>query len=215
MPKNWPTSHLSLIERLQQSWDPKGWDELCEAYYRPIYYFLQRRYGLSREDCEDTAQEVLIVVVRDIVNYDQTRSRRQQRARFRTWVIWRIRSVCSARAARRARRAEGRMGTVPFDEDIHGGAVEDNDPEEWIWQGGLLRAALDRVRKSVSASTYESFVRYVIEGEPASEVAGGLGISVASVYTNKRRMIARIRAELTRIEGYAPGDGEMNDGRGR
>jgi RNA polymerase sigma factor (sigma-70 family) len=212
MGKNWPTSHVTLIERLQLAPDAAEWSELCEAYLQPVYLFVRRHYNLPNEDCEDIVQEVLIRLVRDIGKYDPSRSRTLRRATFRTWLILITRSTASASIARRRARIEGKMVAVPYEEDLASTAKSDElQNEDWTWRGGLLKTALDRAQNRVNETTFQSFMLYVMDEGAAADVAKKLRISVASVYSNKRRMIKLIRTEIARIDGYTIREGDSDD----
>jgi RNA polymerase sigma-70 factor (ECF subfamily) len=54
---------------------------------------------------------------------------------------------------------------------------------------------MQRVQGDFKAPTWQAFRRHVTEGEPAVQVAEGLGLSVNSVLLAKSRVLKRLRQE--------------------
>ena len=60
---------------------------------------------------------------------------------------------------------------------------------------GVLHCLLDLVEQEFEPLTLQAFRRLALEGKNGAETAQELNLSVASVYTAKSRVLARIRQE--------------------
>jgi RNA polymerase sigma-70 factor (ECF subfamily) len=64
----------------------------------------------------------------------------------------------------------------------------------------LLHWAAERVRDEFSQAVWQAFWKTGVEGQPAEQVARGLGLTVGTVYQYKSRVVARLRREIE-LEG--------------
>jgi len=71
------------------------------------------------------------------------------------------------------------------------------------WRKNLLATALERVRGSFSLKQFQIFDLLVQKEWPAAEVARSLGVSLASVYVTKHRIVAAVKREVKRLERTA------------
>ena len=53
-----------------------------------------------------------------------------------------------------------------------------------------------RVQSDFAPATWQAFLRHVLEGKPAAQVAEELGLSLNSVLLAKSRVLKRLRQEL-------------------
>ena len=82
--------------------------------------------------------------------------------------------------------------------DRHDGEAEVWDEE---YRRRLFAWAAERVRAECHEATWSAFWRTAVEGWPAEEVAGELGMTAAAVYVAKSRVMARLRECIREIEG--------------
>src|ERR1700722_9457419 len=70
----------SLLHRLRQPCDRRGWDQFVELY-SPLLFSWARRVGLQDADAADLVQDVFAILVRKLpeFKYDPTRG-------FRNWL---------------------------------------------------------------------------------------------------------------------------------
>jgi RNA polymerase sigma-70 factor (ECF subfamily) len=59
----------------------------------------------------------------------------------------------------------------------------------------VLNCVLDLVEEEFEPATMQAFRRLALDGVSGAEVAEELGLSVAAVYVEKSRVLARIRQE--------------------
>jgi RNA polymerase sigma-70 factor (ECF subfamily) len=184
-----------LLLRLADANDSAAWIEFLEVYERAVFRFACSR-GLQPADAEDVTQRVLEAVV-DKVKSWQASSRSGD---FRAWLFRVTRNL--------AAKSWNHRASMPIQWDTNS-AFEPVDPShadavsiqwETEYRRALFHWAADRVKESVLSVTWQSFWLTAIEDRDAAAAASQLGISIASVYTAKCRMLARIREEIDRFE---------------
>jgi RNA polymerase sigma-70 factor (ECF subfamily) len=141
-------------------------------------------------DVGDVAQEVLLVVVREL-----PRLERQREGSFRAW----LRQIAVNRV-RVYRRKSYRQPLVAADEtngfldqmaDSNSLLAKQFDREH---DKHLCEALQSAVRPGFNQTTWDTFQQFA-EGRPAAEVARELGISVNAVVNAKARVLSRLREE--------------------
>jgi RNA polymerase sigma-70 factor (ECF subfamily) len=184
---------MTLIERLKRWDDSESWREFFETYWRLIYG-VAIRSGLTADEAQEVVQETLISVTKNIGRFKADPAF----GSFKSWLLnltrWRITSQVRKRPKEelaRTHSAKGRRadGTSTATEeripDASGGFDAIWDEE---WNENVLRAALEKLKRLVSARHYQVFYAHVIEGEPVTKVAKLLGTNVAQVYLVKCRL---------------------------
>jgi RNA polymerase sigma-70 factor (ECF subfamily) len=184
-----PTS-VSLLQRLRRPDDPAAWDRFVRLY-TPLLYGWARRLGLQPADAADLVQEVFVVLVRKLPEFQYN-----PRQRFRGW-LWTV-TVNKYRESRR-RQAVAVAQT-------HGDAQPEPsvpDPAEAMaeaeYRHYLVQRALRLLQAEFPPATWKAYREHILEGRPAADVAADLGVSVNAVYIAKCRVLRRLRAEL---EGF-------------
>jgi RNA polymerase sigma-70 factor (ECF subfamily) len=185
-----PTS-LSLLDRLKAAGPAASeWTRLQEIYLPLIRRWLGQVPGLGAE-ADDLAQEVMLVVVREIPRFD-----RRREGSFRAWL--RQVTVNRVRTRRRQRQREPAVGFDPSGEFLDRLA----EPQSALareWDLDHDRHVFERLQKVVQPDfapvTWEAFRRFALEGRPAAEVAAELGLSVNAVTLAKSRILKRLRTE--------------------
>jgi RNA polymerase sigma-70 factor (ECF subfamily) len=70
-------------------------------------------------------------------------------------------------------------------------ALEDEEYRQY-----LVNRCLEIMKADFEATTWKAAWEHGVEGRPAAQVAGELGISVAAVYCARSRVLSRLREEL-------------------
>jgi RNA polymerase sigma-70 factor (ECF subfamily) len=189
-PRDFSTS-LSLIERVRQL-DSSAWSVLSRLY-GPIVYYWARRMGLQSDDAADVTQTVFISVWRA----RSTLAPDRPGASFRGWLWTTTRNAVRNHHRRRKLQLAhtdrldelaAEDGSIS-DDDGHDGAMNDISDE-------LTFRALEIVRESVDASTWDAFWATAVENRPVHDVAADLDISPAAVRQGKYRVLCRLRQLL-------------------
>jgi RNA polymerase sigma-70 factor, ECF subfamily len=183
-----PTS-ISLLDRLKVARpDASDWNRLQEIYLPLIQRWLGRVPGLG-DEAADLAQEVLIIVFREVPRFD-----RRREGSFRAWLrriaVNKIRTYC------RKRRRIAEVGLADrFLErlfDPSGDLAREWDREH---DKHVVERILTLVQPKVSPRTWAAFQQFGIDGTPASRVAEKLGLSENAVILAKSRVLKRLREE--------------------
>lgn len=186
-----PPTRASLLVRLRDRQDQSAWSEFVRLYGPVIYRFARRR-GLQDADAADVMQEILRSVSASVGAFDP------QLGLFRSWLFTLAhRRVYDFLQRQQRQVGDGQMTVQWLD------AVPARD-DEAAWQKEverqLFHVAADLVRPTFSAATWEAFHQTAVAGKSGQEVASTLGISVAAVYLAKSRVMAKLKAEVTRLQ---------------
>jgi RNA polymerase sigma-70 factor (ECF subfamily) len=185
-----PTS-LSLLDRLKDaSPDDSDWYRLQAIYLPLIQRWLGRVPGLA-DEADDLAQEVLVVMVREIPRFQ-----RQREGSFRAWL--RQVTVNKVRTHRKQRHRRPAVGLDPTDGFLDWLAQPDSElAREWDLDHDrvVFQKLLEIVEPSFSTTTWAAFRRFALEGLPASRVAQEMGVTVNAVIQAKSRILKRLRDE--------------------
>lgn len=195
----------SLIERLADWEDQRTWDEFYQTYWRLIYS-VSLKSGLSHEEALDVVQETVIGVAKQ---WKKGQAYDPGKGSFKTWLMnltrWRITDQFRNRQRNPAIPGKGdkteEMDRTAMIERIEGenGAEVLDQLWEREWIANLTEAALQRVKKRVSAKQYQIFHAHVMKEGSVSQVAAALGVSAAQVYLAKHRVGALVKTEIEKL----------------
>jgi RNA polymerase sigma factor (sigma-70 family) len=199
-----PSTHLSLLAALKASGQREAaWERFQRLYHGTILRW-GLRHGLQPADAEDVTQAVWERLLRSLPGHEHDPSRR-----FRSWlkavVANAIRDLL--RAARR-RPGDRAVGGSSFQDRL--AALEAAESVEALvealegQQDADLSAAVQGVQARVGELTWQAFWLLAVDGLPAAEVAGRLGMSVGSVYQCKYRVSALLAQEYSGRGGQRP-----------
>jgi RNA polymerase sigma-70 factor, ECF subfamily len=174
----------TLLSRLRRSDDNDAWKRFV-VLYTPLLSYWASKAGIQPADAAELIQEVLIVLLRSLPNfqYDPNRS-------FRAWLHTLLRTKWIDRQRRRpqATMAAG-LSAVAGPDDF----MELEDEE---FRKLLVQRALQLAEEEFGHNTVQAFRATALESRPASEVAAELSISENAVYLAKRRVMQRLRESL-------------------
>jgi RNA polymerase sigma-70 factor (ECF subfamily) len=166
------------------------WNRLQGIYLPLIERWLSRVPGLGDESA-DLAQEVLVVVFREIPRFE-----RRREGSFRAWLRKvTINKILSYRRQHHRRPAVGLDAADGFLErlsDPHGDLAREWDRDH---DKHVLEKLLAVVQSDFSPATWEAFRRFGVEGAAAGSVALELGLSENAVILAKSRVLKRLREE--------------------
>jgi RNA polymerase sigma-70 factor (ECF subfamily) len=178
----------SLLTDLKQNLSD-AWDRLDAIYVRMLKSFLSRQQ-VSESHVEDIVQDVMVVVLRKLPDFQ-----RQRNGSFRTWLRQIAVNCLHEHRRRRRHEASGCGG-----DDIQEMLLQLADPASemtHLWniehRRHVLRYAVSKAKSVFSSQTWIAFERTALGDEDYANVARDLGISVNAVYIAKSRVVAKLR----------------------
>ena len=194
-------TQVSLLARLRlDPTDQAAWGAFVERYGRRIFRWCRGR-GLPEPDAEDVTQNVLLDLARQMRTFEYRPAPGRQGS-FRAWLHQvTYRAWCDFLTGRPAPvagsgAAREHLDGVEAREDLLSHLEEAFDLE-------LLEQARARVCQRVEPQTWQAFRLTALDGLPAVEAAGQVGLEIAAVYKAKSRVLQMLREETQRLEGVA------------
>jgi RNA polymerase sigma-70 factor (ECF subfamily) len=187
-----PDTSVTLLERLRSHSDTTSWQRLMDLY-EPLIQGWLRKQGLQPSDADDLAQEVLVVLVRELPHF-----KHQRPGAFRAWLriitINRLRDFCRARQNRPAATGDsGMLRRLDQLEDPHSelSRLWEQEHDQYI-----VQRALELIEPEFSPTTWRAFWRVTRDGLDADAVAAELGVTTNAVFIAKSRVLKRLRNEV-------------------
>ena len=181
----------SLLERLAGAPTDDDWRRLLDLY-QPLLRTWMARAGVPPADADDLVQEILLVVFREVGEFER-RGPGAFRAWLRTILVNRVRNYF---------RGEKYRPTAPGGSDFLRRLDELESPDSALsrlWDREhdehVAASLMNRVQGDFEPATWQAFRRHVLEGEPAAPVAEALGLSLNSVLLAKSQVLKRLRQE--------------------
>jgi RNA polymerase sigma-70 factor (ECF subfamily) len=183
---------VSLLGRLAGAPTDDDWRRLHDLY-RPLLGAWMARAGVPASAVEDLAQDVLLVVFREVAGFEW-----RGNGAFRSW----LRTILANRM-RDYFRGQKYQPIATGDSDFLRRLDELQSPESALsklWDREhdehVVAALMQGVRGDFAPATWQAFRRHVLEGEPAAHIALEMGLSLNSVLLAKSRVLKRLRQEL-------------------
>ena len=212
-PREFATTHWSLVvaakpDEASQTFARKALEELCRAYWYPLYAFVRYR-GYSSDDAQDLTQSFFA----RIIETGGLASADPERGRFRSYLLGAMKHFLANQWHRD--RAQKRGGGVTFlaldaldpESRYLLEPAQSTDPDACFdreWAQESIARAMEALRAESQASgkgqLFEALQTSLIGEEPArSETAARLGMTVGAVKVAVFRLRQRYR-ELLRAE---------------
>ncbi|HUU84068.1 MAG TPA: sigma-70 family RNA polymerase sigma factor [Phycisphaerae bacterium] len=188
------STRVSLLLRLRNRTDQLSWQAFHQRYGELLFRYARKR-GASATDAEDIVQDVEMYLFKAMEGFEYDAGK----GRFRSY----LRSAVIHAMGRRAAR-EAKQGT-PLDphsfDHLAARTDADNDAQwEHEWRMHRLRWALRSIAGEFEETTLQAFQLHVLAGRPVTETADEVGISKASVYQAKSRVLKRLRNCLQTLD---------------
>ena len=188
------TTRLTLLLRLRDRSDKLSWEEFHDRYGELLYRYARGR-GASHPDAEDIVQEVEMYLFKamDGFEYDA------RKGRFRSYLRSAVIHAMGRRASKLGRESPG---LDPGALDYLAAEKEATLDAQWEreWRLHRLRWALRSVAAEFEEKTLNAFQLHVLAGVSVDETADKLGMSKASVYQAKSRLLKRVKEQLDLVD---------------
>lgn len=182
----------TLLRRASQGGDDRAWHELVQHYRRFIYHILNE-LGVARDDIADLSQQILMALNRDLPSYDRTR------AKFRSWFGTVIRNVAFAHFRKERTFLKNlRLFAIEESIDHDQGAPLIARMIEEEWSTYIANLAMERIRPLFKGQAIEVF-QLGLDGNSPEEIVKRTGLTIASVYTLRKRVKKRLYLEIRAI----------------
>jgi RNA polymerase sigma-70 factor (ECF subfamily) len=197
-----PTLSSMLLGGVREL-DAESWSRLVGTF-GPIVYRWCRTSGITASDAPDVVQEVFASVARGIGDFQ----RKKEEGSFRSWLATITRNRVRDHFRRSAKRGEAEGHAIGGTDALNqlnqvGCDIGPDDLDSTICpesiQSPIVRQVLAFVESEFERTTWDAFWSATVEEQPASLVATKLGISVASVYQAKSRVLRRLRTQMAEL----------------
>jgi RNA polymerase sigma-70 factor (ECF subfamily) len=182
---------LTLLDRLKIAPpESSDWQRLQDVYMPLIRRWLGRIPDLGAE-VDDLAQEVLVVLLREIPRFE-----RQREGSFRAWL--RQVAVNQVRTHRKKPWHRAIVGLDPADGFLDRLADPNSElAQEWNLDHDrfVFQKLLAVVQPDFEATTWRAFQKFAIDGQSAAQVAREMGLTENAVIQSKARILKRLRQE--------------------
>lgn len=188
------STRLTLLLRLRERTDELSWQTFHERYGELLYRYARKR-GASAADAEDVVQEVEMYLFKAMEGFQYDAAK----GRFRSYLRSSVVHAMGRRAAKEAKQGPV-LDPRAFD---HLTACKDADGDgqwEHEWRMHRLRWALRSIAGEFEEVTLQAFQLHVLAGRPAAETAAETGLSTASVYQAKSRVLKSLRERLQTLD---------------
>lgn len=167
------STSFSLLNRLRNSGDAEAWQRLVTVY-RPLLAAWLRRFDVQASDVDDLAQEVMMVVMRELQSFQHNERQGAFRSWLRTILVHRLREFWRSRNYRPLA-----TGNTDFQQQLNeladgrGGITEiwEREHDEFV-----MKKLLETVEPQFEPQTWQAFRWQVIDGLRADRVAAELGM---------------------------------------
>lgn len=181
------TTSGSLLVRLRQHEAHEAWARFTQLY-TPLLFYWARRVGLSSHDADDFVQDVLVLLLDKVGQFEHRGT-----GSFRAW----LRTVAVNKARERFRRAApATIGSGDASVSDLAAAAEADPFWEVEYRQHLMTRALSVMQSEFEPATWQACWQRIVEDRPAKEVAANIGLSEGAVYVYTGRVLRRLREEL-------------------
>src|SRR5262245_23266468 len=193
-----PSTSPSIVDVLGRGdWSAKDWTKFFGRYRDVILWWCHQR-GLQHADAEDLTQKILVKLVKKMPDHRHDPAR----GRFHDWlerVV--VNAVIDWHRHRQCHPEPVAIGGSSFQGVLNNRGTPEAVDELCTTIDHQVNKFLARKMEAVRArlnkpTTWESFWMLQVEERPVEDVAAELGLSIAAVYKNARRVNLDLAMEL-------------------
>jgi RNA polymerase sigma-70 factor, ECF subfamily len=198
----WPSTHLSLLQRIRRPEDQEAWEFFVDLYGPLIYRFCRQR-GLQSADADDVTQEVFKEISRAMRTFQLDR----ERGRFRNW-LGTVTQNEIIRFVKKSQRPGKGVGGPALDEGL--ASLTLDAQSLWIeeFNAHVSVVVLERLKLEFDAETWCAFEMLWLNDQPSQQVADQLQRPINWVYRAKFRVLKRLREEVEALASDITGLGD-------
>lgn len=192
------STNESLLFRLRDDGAHEAWREFFDAYWGAILRYA-RKLGLSAHQSEEVLQETMVVLMRVLPGfvYDPGKGR------FRNFLLTIVHRKCLAVMRRAVRTSEVTWvdGASGAGGQLRGDSTTADQEALVRWRDSLVEEAIRRLESDprLAENTFAVFKAYVLQQQPATEVARRFGLKENAVYQIRNRLLRRLKLDVARL----------------
>ena len=179
---SFPSTHLSLIDRLAEAGSAEDWTRFLKDYWGPLCRFCLRHGARDLDEAEDLASETFEVLWKNRL-LDRWRS--QQSAKLRSLLCGVVRHLLANRRRAEERKERLRPGLIEHAEELSRSAQPDIDVFYGAWVEGLVQQAVDSLAIEYCGQGQGDRIRVLYgrlcEGLTIAQVAAALNLRSTTV----------------------------------
>ena len=187
-------TRVTLLAKIRDQHDDSAWEDFV-FYYEKFIYVICRRMNLNHHDTEEVVQKVLLLSWNKLPEfvYDDNK-------KFRGWLcqmtMYKVKDFLKA-----ARRYENKVDNLAVYKNIENKLSTLPDIEkiaEQEWETYIASMALMNIKDNFSTKVMDVF-QQLLRGQSPSRVANEMGIPANTVSVYKKRVSAKLRDEIKRL----------------
>ena len=213
--KGFPSTRRTLLDAAKGAVPDEALERVAAIYWKPVYGFLRRKFGLTNEDAKDLTQSFFA----SAVERELFRRFDSAKASFRTYLRMAVERFAANQheAANRQKRGGG-VQFEPLEEQAASG-VSPEDQFEHDWRRQLFGLALDDLRaycersgKRVQFAIFEAYDLADRERPSYADLAARHAIAETAVTNHLAWARRTLRALVTeRMRGVTSGERELRE----
>jgi RNA polymerase sigma-70 factor (ECF subfamily) len=184
------STHLTFLLRLRDRADKLSWQEFHDRYGQLLYRYARTR-GAGHADAEDVVQEVEMNLFKAIGDFEYD----ARKGRFRAYLRCAVVHALGRRAHQQAHQPPA-LDPHNFDYVASGQEASADARWEREWQLHRLRWAMRLAAAEFEPITLKAFETHVLAERSVAETAAELGLSKASVYQARSRVLKCLKGHL-------------------
>ena len=190
---DWPSTHVTLLNRVRFQTDSEAWREFVRIY-GPLIYNYCRKLHLKDCDAEDVCQEVFRQISTSLPSFEYNR----KLGRFRSWLgTVTYHEIC--RFFKKNKKFQNQMGTPGIQDEIYEQAGE----SDAVWADEFCRhlytTALKNIQPLFDDQTWKAFELTWIDDVGAQLAAEKLKMDISWIYKAKFVVQKKLKEEIQRL----------------
>lgn len=205
--RTFPETTWEMVSRILDSQErPRGLEDLCRRYWKPVYRYIRIAWSKENEDAKDLTQAFFLWLMEDdpLLRYSP------EKGSFRPYLKTLLnRFVGHRQRALQSLKRGGTTRILRLDQDVADEVIDDPrhvDPETAFdrqWMLTVFHLAIERVRRQYERAersgqfkVYEQYDLCESERPTYPELAARLGMREAEVRQRLSEIRDRIREEI-------------------
>ena len=192
----WNT-RLTLLQKIKDRHDDHAWEDFVR-YYKQYIYIIIIRMNINHQDAEEIVQIVLVKIWDKLEAFDYD----PKKGNFRAWLFTVTKHTVMNYIEKKTRQIEKLKELKATEEADYLKAIKLSDMDkiaEKEWKDYISNMAWENVKPSLSDDLAEMFMM-LSHGHSRQEVADKYSVPVNTVSVYKKRVIAKLKKEIKRLQ---------------